>query len=118
MTPTTATTQTPNDAGRHVPSGLTLQAFSFTLDPTPGLESVIRRHFGARSFAYNWTAADIRKELSPHRESEVSFGPVSLACLRRRRNRNKHRLAVDVECVCTGGRRSSRRRSRMVLLTL
>lgn len=81
----------------HVSSGLTLQAFSFAIDPTPEQESVIRRHFGARRYAYKWTVAEIRQELALYRECAVSYGPPSLARLRRRWNRNKHRLAVDAE---------------------
>ena len=60
---------------------------------------MIRRHFGARRYAYNWTVAEIRRELSLYRECGVSFGPPSLARLRKRWNRNKHRLAVDAEGV-------------------
>ena len=73
----------------------TLQAFGFALDPTPEQEASILRHFGARRYAYNWTVAEIRRELDLHRECGVSFGPPSLARLRKRWNRNKHRLAVD-----------------------
>ena len=75
----------------------TVQAFSFALDPTPEQESSIRRHFGARRYAYNWTVAEIRRELDLYRECGVSYGPPSLARLRRRWNRDRHRLAVDVE---------------------
>ena len=77
----------------------TLQAFSFALDPTLEQEDAIRRHFGARRYAYNWTVAEIRGELDLYRECGISFGPPSLARLRRRWNRDKHRLAVDVEGV-------------------
>ena len=73
----------------------TVQAFSFALDVTEDQEDSIRRHFGARRYAYNWTVAEIRRELDLYRECGVSFGPPSLARLRRRWNRDKHRLAVD-----------------------
>ena len=79
--------------------GWTLQAFAFALDPTDEQEASIRRHFGARRYAYNWTVAEIRRELDLYRECGVSFGPPSLARLRKRWNRNKHRLAVDVDGV-------------------
>ena len=75
--------------------GRVIQAFSFALDATPEQEASIRRHFGARRYAYNWTVAEIRRELSLHSECGVSFGPPSLARLRKRWNRNKHRSAVD-----------------------
>ena len=75
----------------------TLQAFSFALDPTPEQEAAIRRHFGARRYAYNWTVAEIRRELDLYRECGVSFGPPSLYRLRRRWNRDKHRVALDAE---------------------
>ena len=76
-------------------SARTIQAFSFALDPTPEQASLVRRHFGARRYAYNWTVAEIRRELDLHRECGVSFGRPSLARLRRRWNRDKHRIAVD-----------------------
>ena len=75
--------------------GSAVQAFVFALDPTTDQESSIRRHFGARRYAFNWTVAEIRLELALHRECGVSFGPPSLARLRKRWNRDKHRLAVD-----------------------
>ena len=75
----------------------TLQSFSFALRPTPDQESAIRRHFGARRYAYNWTVAETRRELTLYRECGVSFGPPSLARLRKRWNRDKHRLAVDTD---------------------
>ena len=75
----------------------TLQSFSFALGPTPDQESTIRRHFGARRYAYNWTVAEIRRELALYRECGISFGPPSLARLRKRWNRDKHRLAVDTD---------------------
>ncbi len=87
--PDAATTMFEPAPGREV------QAFSFALDPTPEQEASVRRHFGARRYAYNWTVAEIRRELRLHRECGVSFGPPSLARLRKRWNRNKHRLAVD-----------------------
>ena len=75
----------------------TVQAFSFALDPTSDQETAIRRHFGARRYVYNWTVAEIRRELTLYRECGVSFGTPSLARVRRRWNRDKHRLAVDSE---------------------
>ena len=77
--------------------GWTLQAFAFALDPTYEQEASMGRHFGARRYAYNWTVAEIRRELALYRECGASYGPPSLARLRRRWNRNKHRLAVDVD---------------------
>ena len=81
---------------RYAPTpGRTVQAFSFALDPTNDQYSSIRRHFGARRYAFNWTVAEMRREFALHRECGVSFGPPSLARLRKRWNRVKHRLAVD-----------------------
>ena len=77
--------------------GRVVQAFGFALDPTPEQEASISRHFGARRYAYNWTVAEIRLEMALYRECGVSFGPPSLARLRKRWNRNKHRLAVDTD---------------------
>ena len=80
-------------------SDLSVQAFSFAIDPTSDQESAIRRHFGARRYSYNWTVAEIRRELTLYRECGASFGPPSLARLRKRWHRDKHRLAVDAEGV-------------------
>ena len=51
--------------------GREVQAFSFALDPTPEQEGSVRRHFGALRYAYNWTVAEIRRELSLHRALPV-----------------------------------------------
>ena len=79
------------------PARRTVQSFSFALDPTPDQDSGLRRHFGTRRYAYNWTVAEIRRELALYRECGVSFGPPSLAMLRKRWNRDKHRLAVATD---------------------
>ena len=76
---------------------LTVQAFGFALDATADQEASIRRHFGARRYTYNWTVAEIRRELDLYRECGVSFGPPSLARLRKRWNCDRHRLTVDVD---------------------
>ena len=73
----------------------TLQAFSFALDTTAEQEAAIRRHFGARRYAYNWTVAEVKRELDLYRERGVSYGPPSHFRLRKRWNRDKHRLALD-----------------------
>ena len=75
--------------------GRPLQAFNFALDTTAEQEAAVRRHFGARRYANNWTVAEIKRELNLYRECAVSFGPPWLFRLRKRWNRDKHRLAVD-----------------------
>ncbi len=77
--------------------GRTLQAFNFALEPTAEQQAAIRRRFGARRYACNWTVAEIRRELDLYRECGVSFGPPSLFRLRKRWNRDKHRLALDAD---------------------
>ena len=77
--------------------GWTLQAFSFALDPTEEQSGALRRHFGSRRYAYNWTIGQIRQEMSLFRECGVSYGPPSLMRLRKRWNRVKHEVAVDTE---------------------
>ena len=83
---------------QHVePKGWVLQAFSFALDPTEEQSGVIRRHFGARRYAYNWTISQIKQEMALFRECGVSYGPPSLMRLRKRWNRQKHEIAMDAE---------------------
>ena len=83
---------------QHVePEGWVLQAFSFALDPTEEQSGALRRHFGARRYAYNWTIGQIRQEMALFRECGVSYGPPSLMRLRKRWNRQKHEIAVDAE---------------------
>ena len=77
--------------------GRMLQAFNFALEPTAEQEAAVRRHFGARRYACNWTVAEIKRELDLYRECGVSFGPPSLFRLRKRWNRDKHRLALDAD---------------------
>ena len=79
------------------PKGWVLQAFSFALDPTEEQSVALRRHFGARRYAYNWTIGQIRQEMALFRECGVSYGPPSLMRLRKRWNRQKHDVAVDAE---------------------
>ena len=54
--------------------GRTLQAFNFALEPTAEQQAAIRRRFGVRRYACNWTVAEIRRELDLYRECGVSFG--------------------------------------------
>lgn len=76
-------------------NGQVIQAFSFALDPTPAQGSAIRRHFGARRYAYNWTVSELKRERALYRECGITYGPPSLARLRQRWNRNKDIKAVD-----------------------
>ncbi|WP_223838446.1 helix-turn-helix domain-containing protein [Saccharopolyspora pogona] len=55
-----------------------LQAYWFALDPNPEQESVLRSHFGAQQFAFNWglwrikANCDQRKAVSPREDPRRS----------------------------------------------
>ena len=77
------------------PEGWKLQAFEFALDPAGGQGEAIRRHFGARRFAYNWAVEQLKRDLDLYREQGVSVDPPSLAGMRKRWNLCKEELAVN-----------------------
>ena len=77
------------------PEGWKLQAFAFSLDPAEDQGEAIRRHFGARRFAYNWAVEQLKRDLDLYREQGVSVDPSSLAGMRKRWNLCKEEIAVN-----------------------
>lgn len=81
-----------------VPAGWVTQAFRFTLDLTPVQASCIRRQFGGRRKAYNWTVATLRADIEAYHSSGSGSEKPTLFGLRKRWNRVK-----DSECVTETG---------------
>jgi putative transposase len=52
---------------------MTLLAYRFALDPTPGQERALRSHAGAARVAFNWGLARVKANLA-QREAEKSYG--------------------------------------------
>lgn len=86
-----------------IPSGWTVQAYQFALDPTPAQERALNSHSGARLFAFNTMLAAVKANLD-QRAAERTYGigeadltPClgwSMPSLRREWNRRKHTVAV------------------------
>ena len=87
--------------------GHNLQAFCFALDPTSEQAASLRRHFGARRFAYNWAVRYIKDGIDAYHKGEVSGAAPSLALLRREWNGCIREVAswwpeVSKECFSSG----------------
>lgn len=80
-----------------IPEGWTVQAFQFTLDPTPGQAACVRRQFGGRRKARNWAVATLKADLTRYRETGEETEKPSLAGLRKRWNQVKDAECVDAE---------------------
>jgi putative transposase len=77
-----------------IPQGWVAQAYQFTLDLTPGQAAMVRRQFGGRRFAYNWTVRALKRDLTAFHATGEEAGKPSLSGLRKRWNQAK-----DAECV-------------------
>ena len=85
-----------------IPTGWTVQAYRFALDPTPAQLLVLESHCGAARFAFNHMLAHVRAVMD-QRAAERSYGvseqvltPAqdwSLAGLRKTWNQQKDRVA-------------------------
>lgn len=80
-----------------VPEGWTVQAFCFALDCTPEQEACLRRQFGGRRFARNWTVRTLKRDLDQYKETGEETEKPSLASMRMRFNQEKHAVCVDAE---------------------
>jgi putative transposase len=80
-----------------VPEGWTVQAFTFTLDPTEDQARSLARHFGARRKAYNWAVATLKGDIQAWRETGVETSKPSLGVLRKRWNTVKDVVCVDAQ---------------------
>ena len=83
---------------RYVPEeGWDLSAFQFALDPSRSELQAIRRHFGARRFAYNWAVEVLKQERDVYRETGIRNEYPSLGRLRKLWNSVKDEVAVGRE---------------------
>lgn len=73
---------------------MTVQAFQFALDLTDEQAGLVRRQFGGRRYAYDWTVRTLREDLSAFHAAGAEASPPSLFGLRKRWNSVK-----DSECV-------------------
>ena len=76
-----------------VPGGWAAQAFAFALDCTPEQEACLRRQFGGRRYARNWTVRTLKEDLNRYHAAGQETEKPSLAGLRKRWNQAK-----DTEC--------------------
>lgn len=79
------------------PEGSSVQAFQFALDLDPEQWSAVRRHWGARRFAFNWTVETMQADLDAHAQSGASTQRPSLYGLRKRWNAEKDTRCVNAE---------------------
>lgn len=84
-------------AGFEVPEGWCVQAFVFALDPTPVQAAVVRRQFGGRRYARNWTVRVLREDLDRYHATGEATAKPSLQGLRKRWNQVKDTECVDAE---------------------
>jgi putative transposase len=80
-----------------IPEGCTVQAFSFTLDPTDDQSRMLARHFGARRKAYNWAVAALKADIEAWRATGIQTAKPSLRVLRKRWNTLKNEVCVNAE---------------------
>ena len=77
-----------------VPDGMVVQAFQFTLDLTGKQASRVRRQFGGRRYAYNWTVRTMKADIAAFHADGAEAPAPSMIGLRKRWNQAK-----DTECV-------------------
>jgi putative transposase len=78
-----------------VPQGWVARGFRFEVQPTTGGQSaVIRQHFGARRFAYNWALSQVKANLDA-RAADPAVAPLAwnLPAIRREWNQAKDQVA-------------------------
>jgi putative transposase len=78
-----------------VPQGWVARGFRFEVEPTTaGQPELIRQHFGARRYAYNWALAQVKANLDARgADPAVPALAWNLPVLRKRWNRAKHQVA-------------------------
>ncbi len=78
-----------------VPQGWVARGFQFEVEPTTtGQLALIRQHFGARRFAYNWALAQIKTNLDARAiDPSVPALTWNLPAIRRDWNHAKHQVA-------------------------
>jgi putative transposase len=77
-----------------VPDGMVVQAFRFALDLTGEQASMVRRQFGGRRYAYNWTVRTMKAGITAFHAGGAEAPAPSMIGLRKRWNQAK-----DTECV-------------------
>jgi putative transposase len=78
-----------------VADGWVVQAFRFTLDPTPVQMRALARHFGARRKAYNWAVGTLKDGIEAWHATGAETAKPSLAVLRKRWNTVKDGVCVN-----------------------
>lgn len=74
-----------------------MQAYRFTLDPTPVQARALARHFGARRKAYNWAVETLKADIEAWHATGATTEKPSLASLRKRWNTVKDGVCVNRE---------------------
>jgi len=80
-----------------VPQGWRVQAFKFTLDPTPDQARALARHFGARRKAFNWTVETLKADIAAWHASGTETAKPSFRVMRDRWNQAKDGVCLDAE---------------------
>jgi putative transposase len=78
-----------------IPQGWVARGFRFEVQPTTsGQPALIRQHFGARRFAYNWALSQVKANLDA-RAADPAVPPLAwnLPVLRKQWNQTKHEVA-------------------------
>ena len=78
-----------------VPDGMTLQAFRFALDLTPGQAACVRRQFGGRRYAYNWAVRTMKADIAAYNDDGARSPAPSMIGLRKRWNQAKSTECAD-----------------------
>ncbi len=82
-----------DDDGEQVPSGWSVTGASFEVE-WPKDPCVVRSHFGARRFAYNWALGQVKADLDAKKsDPDHVVVPWSLQALRKRWNKDKPGVA-------------------------
>jgi putative transposase len=74
-------------------TAVVLQAYRYTLDPTPRQQAGLASHTGAQRFAYNWGLELVRQRLEARAAGQAVEVPWRLFELRREWNQAKHMAA-------------------------
>jgi putative transposase len=78
-----------------IPEGWVARGFRFEVQPTTsGQSALIRKHFGARRFAYNWALSQVKANLDA-RTADPAVPPLAwnLPVLRKQWNQAKDQVA-------------------------
>jgi putative transposase len=80
-----------------VPEGWAVQAFKFTLDPTPDQARALARHFGARRKAFNWTVETLKADIAAWHATGTETAKPSFRVMRDRWNQAKDGVCLNAE---------------------